>query len=104
METFPGSERRMMFNVGPEKMAFVLLVALVVLGPEQLPDMARKIGNVVAELRRISAGLNQELHSVVRDITPVPGGADSSPSTSIPTPPPESPLDPPQSGLSPPAA
>ena len=50
-----------MLNVGPEKILLILLIALFIwvrqpMGPRELPDDARKIGNVVGELGRMSAG------------------------------------------------
>src|SRR5213078_2072004 len=44
----------LMFGVGPEELVLVLIVALLVLGPERLPRMARDVGRVVGELRRTS--------------------------------------------------
>ena len=44
-----------MFNVGPEKLILLFVIALVVLGPDKLPDAARTMGKVLAEFRRISA-------------------------------------------------
>ncbi|MEY2460132.1 MAG: sec-independent protein translocase protein TatB [Acidimicrobiaceae bacterium] len=46
-----------MFNVGASELLVILLIALIVLGPDKLPDAARKMGNVVAEVRRMSNGL-----------------------------------------------
>jgi sec-independent protein translocase protein TatB len=45
-----------MFNVGASELLVILLVALIVLGPDKLPETARKMGNVVAELRRMASG------------------------------------------------
>ena len=42
-----------MFNVGAGELLVILLIALIVLGPDKLPDTARKIGNVMGELRRM---------------------------------------------------
>jgi Tat protein translocase TatB subunit len=43
-----------MFGIGPEELMLVLIVALLVLGPERLPRVARDVGRVVGELRRTS--------------------------------------------------
>lgn len=50
-----------MFNVGGGEILVILVVALIVLGPAQLPKAARQIGQAMAELRRISSGFQQEL-------------------------------------------
>jgi Sec-independent protein translocase protein TatA len=44
-----------MFNLGPEKLMMVLLVALIVLGPDKLPNAARQVGRY---LDRKSTRLN----------------------------------------------
>lgn len=39
----------------------IALVALLVLGPERMPDVVRKAGKIVGELRRMSNGFQAEL-------------------------------------------
>ena len=58
-----------MFNVGGGEVLVILLVALIVLGPDKLPDAARKVGNVVAEIRRMSAGFQNEMRTAMEDVT-----------------------------------
>ncbi|WNG29815.1 Sec-independent protein translocase TatB [Cystobacter fuscus] len=41
-----------MFNVGAGELIFILVAALIVLGPKQLPEFARAIGKFVREFRR----------------------------------------------------
>src|SRR3954451_1184750 len=57
-----------MFNVGAGEIMVILLIALIVLGPEKLPDAARKVGNVMGELRRMSTGFQQEFRDAVDDV------------------------------------
>jgi Tat protein translocase TatB subunit len=57
-----------MFNVGSGELLVILLVALLVLGPEKLPDSARKIGNVVNELRRMSQGFQSEVRKAMDEV------------------------------------
>ncbi|MEO7556711.1 MAG: twin-arginine translocase TatA/TatE family subunit [Acidimicrobiales bacterium] len=54
-----------MFNVGSGELLIILFVALVVLGPDKLPDAARKIGNVMGEIKRMSAGFQDEVRSAI---------------------------------------
>lgn len=46
----------------------IVLVALIVLGPERLPDMARKMGRWSVELRRAARDLRVGLESEVGDL------------------------------------
>ena len=70
-----------MFNVGSGELLVILLLALIVLGPEKLPDAARKVGNVVAELRRMSQGFQDEVRRAMDDAgTAQPPSAPTEPS------------------------
>jgi Tat protein translocase TatB subunit len=61
-----------MFNVGAGELLVILLIALIVLGPDKLPDAARKMGNVMGELRRMSGGFQQEMRSAMDDLSRAP--------------------------------
>jgi sec-independent protein translocase protein TatB len=50
-----------MFNVGGGELLAILLVALIVLGPQRLPGAARQVGRVMGDIRRISSGFQDEL-------------------------------------------
>lgn len=54
-----------MFNLQGSEIVIILLLALVVLGPEKLPDAMRKLGQFYAEIRKMSAGFQQEFRSVI---------------------------------------
>ena len=56
-----------MFNVGPEKLILLFVIALIVLGPDKLPEAARTMGKVLAEFRRISGSLQAEVHEALSD-------------------------------------
>jgi sec-independent protein translocase protein TatB len=47
----------------------ILLVALVVLGPERLPVVARKLGHYTAELRKAARELRAGLESELGDVS-----------------------------------
>lgn len=49
-----------MLGIGAEELLFVLFLALLVLGPERLPKVARDVGRVVGDLRRTSDELRAE--------------------------------------------
>ena len=54
-----------MFNVGTPELLVILLVALIVLGPQRLPEAARQVGKAMAELRRISSGFQDEMRDAM---------------------------------------
>ncbi len=56
---------RDVFNLQGSELIIILLLALVVLGPEKLPDAMRKLGQVYAELKKMSSGFQQEFRAVV---------------------------------------
>ena len=40
-----------MFNISPLEILVLLVIALIVLGPQRLPDMARSVGRGMREFR-----------------------------------------------------
>ncbi len=54
-----------MFNLSGSEIVFLLLIALIVLGPEKLPDAVRKFGKVYAEFKKMSTGFQSELKSAL---------------------------------------
>ncbi len=56
-----------MFNIGGAELLVILLVALLVLGPNKLPQAARQVGHFLGEFRRIADGFQQELKSAMDD-------------------------------------
>ena len=74
-----------MGSLGGAEILVILVVALLVLGPERLPDAARQVGRVMAELRRMSSGFQAEIRDAMQ--TPV-AGPPVPPAPAEPTPPP----------------
>ncbi len=54
-----------MFNLQGSEIIVILLLALVVLGPEKLPDAIRKFSRTYAELRKMGSGFQSELKSAL---------------------------------------
>lgn len=54
-----------MFDIGFSELALIAIVALVVLGPERLPEAARALGKWVGRARRMMRELTEELEREV---------------------------------------
>lgn len=54
-----------MFNVGTPELLVIMLVALIILGPQRLPEAARQVGKAMSELRRISSGFQAEMRDAM---------------------------------------
>lgn len=54
-----------MFNLQGSELIIILLLALVVLGPEKLPDAMRRAGQFYAELKKMSTGFQSEFRAAV---------------------------------------
>src|SRR5690242_17745360 len=52
-------------SLGPEKIILILVVALIVFGPQRLPEIARQVGAAMRELRRMQDTVRDELEHVL---------------------------------------
>ncbi len=52
-----------MFDVGFWEILFILVLALVIIGPERLPGAARQVGLFVGKARRYIEGVRSEVES-----------------------------------------
>ncbi len=92
-------------GIGTTELIVVLVVALIVLGPAKLPEVAKSIGKGMRELRRASNDLRDEVYDEVGDVKETfedvrreaesgppedSGGAESAPKTKEDSPPPRS--------------
>ncbi len=50
-----------MFGIGPLELTVILVVALLVMGPKKLPQLARTLGRGLAEFRRASNDLKRSI-------------------------------------------
>ena len=55
-------------NLGMPEMIFIFLLALVVVGPKRLPELARQLGKWVAEFKRASNEFKNKLETEMMNI------------------------------------
>ncbi|MBZ4330583.1 Sec-independent protein translocase protein TatB [Corallococcus interemptor] len=79
-----------MFNIGAGEMVFILVAALIVLGPQRLPELARAIGKFMREFRRqtddVRNVVEREFYAMDQEFSSEPPPR---PGTRVPSPPPE---------------
>jgi Tat protein translocase TatB subunit len=56
-----------MFNIGPGELFAIFSLALIVLGPQRLPEALRTAGRVAGEVRRTAARFQQDLLTTPAD-------------------------------------
>ena len=62
-----------MFGIGLPELIIIMVIALVVIGPSKLPDLARALGKGLAEFRKASQeikdsfNLDEEISTIKRD-------------------------------------
>ena len=56
-----------MFNLSPEKIMVLGVFALVVLGPNRLPQAARTLARVLTEVRRMSGSFQSEVRGALAE-------------------------------------
>lgn len=62
------------FGIGILEIIVVLLIALIVVGPQRLPQMAFKLGHIMRRLRMVTAemtrSISDEVNQETRDLQP----------------------------------
>ncbi|MBW2603049.1 MAG: twin-arginine translocase subunit TatB [Deltaproteobacteria bacterium] len=59
-----------MFGIGMPEMLLIFAIALIVIGPKKLPDLAKSLGRAFAEFKRATSELKEslEIDSELKDI------------------------------------
>lgn len=57
-----------MFGIGMPELLLILVLALIVLGPKKLPELARALGKGMAEFRRATDELKEEFRQMEHEI------------------------------------
>jgi Tat protein translocase TatB subunit len=55
------------FNLSGSELIFLVLIALVVLGPDKLPEAMRKAGKAYADFKKMTNGFQSEMKSVLEE-------------------------------------
>jgi len=58
-----------MFNLGPFELLAIFVVALLVFGPDKLPEMGRQVGKAMREFKKFQASMEHNVRDVLDPIT-----------------------------------
>lgn len=56
-----------MLNIGPPELIFILVIALVVVGPQRLPELARTVGKGLREFRKMQDEVKDLVNTGIGD-------------------------------------
>lgn len=56
------------FGIGVPEIALIMVVALIVFGPERLPEIAREAGKMVRQFRQMTSEATSEIRSLTGDL------------------------------------
>ena len=62
-----------MFGIGAGELVLILVVALIVLGPDKLPEIAKALGRGLREVRKTTREIEEELEPLPRSDAHVVG-------------------------------
>ncbi len=74
-----------MFGIGFPELIIIMVIALIVIGPSKLPDLARALGKGMAEFRKAtqeikdSLDLDEDIHDLKEDLIDSISGIDRPP-------------------------
>jgi TatA/E family protein of Tat protein translocase len=68
-----------MLNIGPQELIVILIIALLVVGPQRLPELSRQIGKGLREFRKIQDDVKDMVKLDLDDPGPAPAGSPTVP-------------------------
>ena len=83
-----------MFGIGATELVVIFAIALIVLGPKRLPELARSLGRGIAEFRRASTDLQREFMDASSEARIAPPRPPENPAPGAPAEPPAAKLPP----------
>jgi Tat protein translocase TatB subunit len=56
-----------MFGIGMQELIIIAVIALIVVGPKKLPDLAKTLGKGFSEFRRAADGISDDLKQTMQN-------------------------------------
>ena len=56
-----------MFGIGMQELIIIAIIALLIVGPKKLPDLAKTLGKSFGELRKAADGITDDLKQTMQN-------------------------------------
>ncbi len=80
-----------MFGIGFTELLVIAVVALIFIGPDKLPDLARTVGKTFLDLKRAADDIKTQVTEIEPGRSRAPGEPRTAPEGPVPEPAPEAP-------------
>jgi Tat protein translocase TatB subunit len=56
-----------MFGIGMQELIIIAIIALLIVGPKKLPDLAKTLGKGFSEFKKATEGVTEDLKDAVKE-------------------------------------
>jgi Tat protein translocase TatB subunit len=56
-----------MFGIGMQELIIIAIIALIIVGPKKLPDLAKTLGKGFSEFKRATDGMTDDLKETLKE-------------------------------------
>ncbi|HBI47747.1 MAG TPA: twin-arginine translocase subunit TatB [Smithella sp.] len=56
-----------MFGIGMQELIIIAIIALIIVGPKKLPDLAKSLGKGFNEFKKATEGITEDLKDALKD-------------------------------------
>ena len=58
-----------MFGIGMQELIIIAIIALIVVGPKKLPDLAKTLGKGFSEFKKATEGITDDIKETLKEDT-----------------------------------